>query len=118
MASGVKAISYDGNGMCNFEYVSQDVLNGECNLELQNRSNKAVTFEVEFLDTFFREDEVRMESLMNIAGPYRITLETNTKKAIHFKGLLELSGLPNHIEGGTSNGIHVKLLDEETARIL
>lgn len=118
LASGIKAISYDGNGMCNFEYVSEDSLNGECRLELHNRSNKAVTFELEFLDSFFVEDEVRMESLMNIVGPYSITIEANDIKTIHFKNLLELSDVPNHIEGGTSNGIHVKLLDEETERIL
>lgn len=31
---GIKAISYDGNGNCNFEYVGEDLLNGECNFEL------------------------------------------------------------------------------------
>src|SRR3954463_16141667 len=29
LASGITAISYDGNGNCNFEYVSEDLLNGE-----------------------------------------------------------------------------------------
>jgi hypothetical protein len=118
LASGVKAISYDGNGNCNFEYVSEDLLNGECNLLLHNRSNKAVTFELEFLDSIFMEDEVRMESLMNIAGPYSITLEANDKRTIHLKKVLDLSDVPKHIEGGTSNGIHVKLIDGETARML
>ncbi|MBE4909166.1 hypothetical protein IMZ08_13955 [Bacillus luteolus] len=117
-ASGVNAVSYDGNGNCNFQLVSEDLLNGECNLVLHNRSNKAVTFELEFLDSFFMEDEVRMESLMNIVGPYSITIEANDIKTIHMKNLLDLSDIPNHIEGGTSNGIHVKLIDEETARIL
>ena len=40
LASGITAISYDGNGNCNFEYVNEDLLNGECSFVLQNRSNK------------------------------------------------------------------------------
>ena len=52
-ASGITAISYDGNGNCNFENVSEDLLNGECNFVLHNRSGKDVSFELEFLDSFF-----------------------------------------------------------------
>lgn len=118
LASGITAISYDGNGKCNFEYVSEDLLNGECNLVLHNRSNEAVSFELEFLDSFFMEDEVRMESLMNLAVPYRITIEANRKKSIHLKELLELSDVPKHIEGGQSFNIHFKLIDGETIRTL
>lgn len=116
LANGIAAISYDGNGKCDFEYVSEDLLNGECNLVLHNRSNKAVTFELEFLDSHFTEDEVRIESLMNLAGPFRITVEENRKKSIHLKELLKLSDVPNHIEGGTSFDIHFKLIDGENAR--
>ncbi|MFF2755461.1 hypothetical protein ACFVR1_17215 [Psychrobacillus sp. NPDC058041] len=118
LASGITAISYDGNGKCNFEYVSEDLLNGECNLVLHNRSNEAVSFEFEFLDSFFMEDEVRMESLMNLAGPYNITIEANRKKSIHLKELLKLSDVPKHIDGGTSFNIHFKLIDGETTRTL
>ena len=84
-ARGITAISYDGNGNCNFENVSEDLLNGECNFVLHNRSDKDVSFELEFLDSFFMEDGVRMESLMNLAGPYSITIEANRKKSIHLK---------------------------------
>jgi hypothetical protein len=118
LASGITAISYDGNGKCNFESVSEDLLNGECNLVLHNRSNEAVSFELEFIDSFFMEDEVRMESLMNLAGPYSITIEANRKKSIHVKELLELSDVPKHIEEGTSSDIHFKLIAEETTRTL
>lgn len=118
LASGIKAISYDGNGKCNFESVSKDVLNGECDLVLHNRSNEAVSFELEFLDSFITDDEVRMESLMNLAGPYSITIEANRKKSIHLKELLELSDVPKHIEEGTSLNIHFKLIDGETTRTL
>ena len=64
------------------------------------------------------EDEVRMESLMNLAGPYSITIEANRKKSIHLKELLELSDVPKHIDGGTSMNIHFKLIDKKTVRIL
>jgi hypothetical protein len=63
LASGIKAISYDGNGNCNFEYVSEGLLNGECNLVLHNRSNKAVSFELVFLDSYFMEDEYEWSHL-------------------------------------------------------
>lgn len=115
-ASGIAAISYDGNGNCNFESVNEESLNGECNLVLHNRSNEAVSFELEFIDSFFMEDELPMESLMNLAGPYRITIEANRKKSIHLKELLQLSGVPKHIVGGTSSDIHFKLIDRETTR--
>ncbi|MET3658647.1 hypothetical protein [Sporosarcina psychrophila] len=118
LASGIMAISYDGNGKCNFENVREDLLNGECNLVLHNRSNEAVSFELEFLDSRFMEDEVRMESLMNLASPYRITIEANRKKPIHLSELLELSDVPKHIESGTSFDIHFKLINGETTRTL
>ena len=118
LASGITAISYDGNGKCNFENVREDLLNGECNFVLHNRSNEAVSFELKFLDSPFMEDEVRMESLMNLASPYKITIEANSKKPIHLKELLELSDVPKHIDSGTSFNIHFKLIEGETTRTL
>ena len=118
LASGIMAVSYNGKGTCKFEYVSADLLNGECSFMLQNRSNEDVSFELEFLDSYFTEDGVRMESLMNVAGPYQITIEANRKKSIHLKELLDLSDVPNHIDGGSSNHIHFNLIDRETKRAL
>ena len=118
LASGIMAISYDGDGTCRFEYMSDDLLNGECSLTLQNRSNEEVSFELEFLDSYFTDDEVRMESLMNVAGPYRITIEANHKESIQLKELLDLSDVPNHIDGGTSNAIHFRLMDGDIKRSL
>lgn len=118
LASGIMAISYDGEGQCNFENVSEDLINGECNLILHNRSNEAVTFELEFLDSYFMEDGVRMESLMNVVGPHSITIEANQEKSIYIKELLDLSGIPKHIESGTSFNVHINLIDGETKRTL
>ncbi|RDW20282.1 hypothetical protein CWR48_06220 [Oceanobacillus arenosus] len=120
LASGITAISYNGDGNCQFETVSKDLLNGECNFILHNHSNEDVSFELEFLDSDFGDEEVQMESLMNLADsyPFRITLEANSQKPIHIKEVLELSDVPKHIDGGTSFDIHFKLIDGEISRTL
>lgn len=119
LASGIKAISYDGNGNCNFDTVGEDLLNGECDFVLHNRSGKDVSFELEFLDSYFyMEDGVRMESLMNLAYLYRITIEANRKKSIHLKELLDLSDVPKHIDGGASSNIHFQLIEGKNTRTL
>lgn len=118
IANGIYAISYDGNGDCSFDTVEQDIINGECSFVLHNRSNKPVSFELEFLDTDLWRDDTRFESLMNIAGPYRMTIEANHKKMIHLEELLDVSEVPNRIEGGTSFRVHFKLMDGENERNL
>jgi len=118
LASGIIAISYDGNGKCNFDSVSEDLLKGECNFVLHNHSNEVVSLELEFLDSYFMDEGIRMESLMNLTGPYSITIEANHKKSIHLNELLDVSDVPKHIEGGTSFNIHFKLIDGETTRTL
>ncbi|TXC85745.1 hypothetical protein FS935_19770 [Metabacillus litoralis] len=117
-ASGISAVSYDGNGTCNFDSVKDDVLNGECKLVLHNRSNEAISFELEFLDSYHFEDDLRMESLMNINGPHMITIEANHKETLQMKEYLELYDVPNHIHSGTSYYINIKLIDGKSSRIL
>lgn len=120
LADGIAAISYDGKGTCDFENVGEDenVLNGECNLLLHNRSSETVSFQIEFLDRFFTEDETRLTSLMNVNGPYIITIEANSEKSIQLNELLDLSDVPNHSFGGGSMNINIKLIDGEATRIL
>lgn len=118
LASGIMAVSYDHNGNCNFQEVREDLLSGECTLVLNNRSNESVSFELEFLESHYYEDEMRAESLMNLAGPYYITIEANNTKSIHLKELLDVSDVPKHIEGGASTSIHFKIIDDEATRIL
>lgn len=117
LASGIMAISSDGNGSCNFEHVREDLINGKCDLVLHNHSTEDVTFELKFLDSYI-DDGIRAESLMNVNGPYSITIKANHKKAIHLKELLDLSDIPKHIDGGGAVDIHVKLIDGKTSRIL
>jgi hypothetical protein len=118
IAKGITAISYDGNGICHFDSVNEDFLNGECSLVLHNRSSESVSFELEFLDSFSPEEEVRMQSLMNLHGPLKFTIEGNSKETIEVKKLLNLTDVPNHIGAGTSMNIHIKLMEGETTRIL
>ncbi|MGM0898084.1 MAG: hypothetical protein ACQEV0_09295 [Bacillota bacterium] len=116
-ANGIEAISYNSNGRCDFKMLDK-TMDAKCNLVLHNRSNEDVSFKLEFIDSFFMEDEMRMESLMNIAGPYLITVEANSKKTIHITELIDLSDVPNHIDSGTSYSIHIKLISGNKARIL
>ncbi|SES62927.1 hypothetical protein SAMN05216389_101144 [Oceanobacillus limi] len=118
LASGIHAISYDGNGSCSFDYVSKDLMNGRCHLVLHNRGNEAATVELEFIDSVYLEGQERRESLMNLAGPYRITIKANHKKAIYLQEILDLTDVLNHIQGGSSDNVHIKLLDKENDRIL
>ncbi|KYG70955.1 hypothetical protein [Planococcus maritimus] len=119
LATGVSAISYDGNGHCSFEAITEnEVMGGECDLVLHNRSNEAVTIELEFMDSVFREDDMRMASLMNLAGPHLMTIDANSQQSIHLEELLDISDVSNHIYSGEAFGIHIKVVDGEKSRIL
>lgn len=117
LATGVAAISYDGDGQCNFVTIDNN-MDAECNLVLHNHSNEAVTVELEFIDSFFSEDDMRMESLMNLSGPYTVTIAANSHKNVHLEELLDLSNVPNHIDSGTAFSIHIKLTGGNKPRIL
>ena len=118
LANGIAAISYDGKGTCDFQQESNDLVNGECNLLITNHSGDPVTFEVEFLDTFFPEEDHRLTSLMNEGGPYKITIEPNRKKSVRLKELLDLSGIPNHTNGGGAMEVHFKIMDGDEERVM
>lgn len=117
-ANGIMAISYDGEGSCTFESVNEGDVNGECYLTLQNRSNRAVSFELELVDSSYFEDVAKMESMMNSAGPFLITLDPNQKEKIHLKELLDVKDDPNHITDGSISMIHIQLSDGKRTRIL
>jgi hypothetical protein len=118
MADGIAAISYDGKGTCDFEREGEDELTGECNLPIVNHSREAVTFELEFLDTFFPGDGTRYTSLMNVNGPYKITIEPNQKKSFRLKEWLDVSDIPHHIDSGGFMDVHFKIMDGERERVL
>jgi hypothetical protein len=118
LAQGIAAISYDGKGTCDFERVSEDELNGECQLLITNHSGDPVTFEIEFLDSYIPDKNHRLTSLMNEGGPYRIMVEADREKMVEVKELLDLSDIPNHGDGGGSMNVHFKISDGERERVL
>ncbi|TWT01588.1 hypothetical protein [Planomicrobium sp. CPCC 101079] len=117
-ASGIAAVSYGGDGKCSFETVAGSTSDGECTLELKNRSNEAVSFKLEFIDSYPLEDGTQMESLMNLAGPFSISIKANDSTSIHLKELLDVSDVPRHVENGTFSKVHIKLIDGDTSRTL
>ncbi|WP_113927983.1 hypothetical protein [Bacillus sp. P14.5] len=117
-ARGIDAISYYGNGTCDFESESEETMNGECKLNLHNRSGRPVTFEIEFLDSFYMKKDIRLVSLMNVNGPYSITLQPNSKEIIQLEELLDVSHIENRVGGGSSMDVHFKISDGKKTRIL
>ncbi|MGD7024864.1 hypothetical protein FZC79_15195 [Rossellomorea vietnamensis] len=117
-ARGIAAVSYDDEGTCDFESVSEGLLKGECNLNLQNRSNKPVTFEVVFMESPYLKEDIRIESIMNESGPNLVTLAPNSKESVQIEKLLDLSEISTHIDGGSTSNVHIKITDGESQRVL
>ncbi|QHE60499.1 hypothetical protein FHE72_05170 [Rossellomorea vietnamensis] len=118
LAEVIAAISYDGKGTCDIDRVTEDELSGECQLLITNHSGDPVTFEIEFLDPYIPDEAYRLTSLMNEGGPYQITVEADREKMVDVKGLLDVSDVPNHGDGGGSTNVHFKISDGERERVL
>ncbi|PIC97876.1 hypothetical protein [Sporosarcina sp. P29] len=118
LASGIGAISYDQEGKCAFDTLEDsEQMNGDCQLTLKNHSNQPVSFELEFMDTGFGQEEMKMVSLMNIAGPYKITIEGNQAEFIELNEILDISDVQDHIFSGSTSDVHFKLVEEKKERI-
>lgn len=117
-ATGIMAISYDGAGNCTFESIDEDVINGECNITLLNHSNEPVSFELELVDSSYFEDAAKMESMMNTAGPFQITLPPNQEETIELKALLDLKDDLSHLTDGSASMIHIQISDGKRTRVL
>jgi hypothetical protein len=119
-AHGIYAVSYDGEGACEFERAAEKGLNGKCELDLHNHSGEETKVEVEFIDSYFPsgEDQSRKESVMNVNGPYVIKLGANEKRSIKFEELLDLSEIPKTIDSGSFSNVQIRLKDGEESRIL
>ncbi|MCA1054401.1 hypothetical protein LCM10_05330 [Rossellomorea aquimaris] len=118
VARGVYAVSYDGEGSCEFETASEDEMDAKCSVTLHNHSNERMTVEVEFLDSYFPDEDTPKESLMNENGPYVITLEPKQEQPIELVEVLDLAGVRKHIDGGSFNQVHIRLSDGERIRDL
>ncbi|ARF13031.1 hypothetical protein [Sporosarcina ureae] len=118
IASGIGAISYDQKGKCAFDTLDDNErMSGDCQLTLKNHSKKPVSFELEFLDTGFGQDEMKMVSLMNIAGPFRMTIEGNRTEFIELNEILDVSNVPDRIYSGSTSDVHFKIIEGKKERI-
>ncbi|MCG3088749.1 hypothetical protein [Sporosarcina cyprini] len=118
LASGINAVTYNGDGTCQFEERSEALLEGTCSIVLKNRSNEPVTFALEFIDSNDLEDGMRMESLMNTNGPYPITIDAKQERRVNLTELLDVSAIPQHITNGSSNRVHIRLIEPGKSRTL
>lgn len=117
-ARGIYAVSYNGQGTCNFDDVGNGYIKGICELVLHNHSNESISFELQFVDSDDLVDGHRMESLMNVAGPRIMTIEANEKKFIHLDELIDVSNVQKHISDGISHSVHIKIIEAGVERIL
>ncbi|PIC82887.1 hypothetical protein [Sporosarcina sp. P1] len=118
LATGIGAISYDQNGKCAFDTLDDNErMSGDCQLSLKNHSNQSVSFKLEFMDTGFGQEEMRMVSLMNLAGPYKLTIEGNQTEFIEINEILDVSDVSDHIYSGSTSDVHFKLIEEKKERI-
>ena len=115
LAHGINAISYDNNGSCEINSFRDNELEIECEIALKNRSNKPVSFEIEFLESYF--DSRLSTSLLNLNGPYVLKLYPNEMRTFHFKETIDVRNVSNYIEGGSSSFINFILKDGEKSRI-
>ena len=119
VATGIAAVSYDvDKSDCRFNLVNDFTLKGACRLPLQNLSSDDVTFNIEFYETYWYEDGVRMVSLMNEGAPYEVTLRGEQKKWVKVETLIDVSQTENHIEKGTVSGVHIIVSAGEQKRKL
>ena len=119
LATGIAAVSYDvDKSDCRFNLVDDFTLKGECRLPLQNLSSDDVTFNIEFYETYWYEDDIRIVSLMNEDAPYEVTLRGKQKKWVRVETLIDVSKIENHIEKGTVSGVHIIINAGERKRRL
>lgn len=117
-ATGIYAVSYDGEGYCETIEINENTVDGQCEIKLVNHSNEDVTFTMELLDDNFSSDEqIRLASLLNLAGPLTFTLSAKEEKTIHMKEKIDISDIRENAAVGTSNNVHFKLIDGEKERV-
>ncbi|GKV57554.1 hypothetical protein NCCP2222_35010 [Sporosarcina sp. NCCP-2222] len=118
LASGINAVTYDGEGTCQFEEKSEALLEGTCSIVLRNRSKEPVTFALEFINSNDLEDGIRMQTLMNTNGPYQITIDAKQERRVNLTELLDVSDIPQRITNGSSNRVHIRLIEPGKSRNL
>ncbi|MBP1932011.1 hypothetical protein [Ammoniphilus resinae] len=119
-ASGIYAISYERDASeCRFELNEEtNLLYGDCSVYLENKSSKDVQFSLVFIDDIHFKDDIPLQSLMNEAGPYFLTLKGRQSKTFKITANIDVTSLPKYPAGGSSRGFNVIITDGERQRFL
>ncbi len=120
-AKGIYAISYEQQAAnCNFEMVKEQVLEGRCELPMENRSNKKVEFQLEFIDSWPTDDAEDRETItmMNYNGPYTVKLTSKESKIVYIETKIDVSKMKNYVESGEVGGFQIHLTSGGKARDL
>ncbi|KAB2331944.1 hypothetical protein [Bacillus mesophilum] len=118
-ADGIYAVSYDREwSNCRFEMIGESTLRGECDLPFENYNSNDVQFTLEFNESFYFEDDIKMESLLNISGPHTVELAGHERKVEKVYAEIDVTEIENHVDSGTSSGVSIVIKSGENMRRL
>ncbi|WP_436372184.1 hypothetical protein [Cytobacillus sp. BC1816] len=101
LADGIYAVSYvKDESLCKFEMISEETLQGICELSFENYSNDEVSFTIGFYDRYLTEEDFQMLSLMNSGEHNNVKLLPNEAKVVRIKKEIDVSQIKNHVESG------------------
>ena len=110
-AEGVKAIDYANDSYCEYESVTDGIIDFRCTLTLHNKSSNPVTFELEFLDAQKFEDDKHFE-WFNLAGPFTYQLKANEQKTLTIEDRIDMRQVEGELYSG-SGTVNFILKDEQ-----
>ncbi|WP_226087776.1 hypothetical protein [Mesobacillus sp. S13] len=118
-ATGIYAIEYErGESNYTFEMKEDTTLYAVCHLPFENHSNETVQFNIEFYEKYLFEDDDPMLSLLNEAGPYKVTLQGKERKVVTIEREINLAKLRRGGLSGQGWGINLMIVDGEKVRKL
>lgn len=118
-ATGIYAVSYlSDESSCTFEKISENILDGQCELPLENHSKDEVQFTIEFNEHLPFKDDVQIVTLMNNNAPYEIKLEGKESKRVKVETKMNVSKMKNPIEGGGAQGVNIIIKSGSISRKL
>ena len=118
-ATGIYAIEYErGESNYTFEMKDETTLYAICHLPFENHSNETVQFNIKFYEKYLFEDDYPMLSLLNEAGPYKVTLQGKERKVVTIEREINLAKLRRGGLSGQGWGINLMIVDGEKVRKL
>ena len=99
-AEGVEAIDYANDSYCEYETVTEGIIDFRCTLTLHNKSSNPVTFELEFLDAQKFEDDKHFE-WFNLAGPFTYQLKANEQKTLTIEDRIDMRQVEGELYSGS-----------------